>query len=505
LHADLVVGIAGALARGQNRSVNSLAPGPAVGPPVSGGPEDVPELHPASALVLPMVARGKTLGALALVSRAPRRFDSHAERLLAEDFAGHAAIALDNARLYRDVQVSDRCKNEFLAMLAHELRNPLAPIRNACEIFRALAPDQPELAAARDMIDRQVQNLVRLVDDLLDISRITSGKIELRCEPAEIASVVAQAVEVSRPIIEARGHRLTVSMPPEPTWVRADPLRLAQVLANLLNNAAKYTEVGGRITLSASREGGDAVFRVRDTGVGIAADMLPRIFDLFAQANTSLERSRDGLGVGLTLVKRLVELHGGTVQAASAGPGKGSEFTVRVPMLAEPQPRDQPSGNGELTGEAAARRVLLVDDNQDAAKSLATLLRLGGHEVRLAHDGATALKTAESFQPEVVLLDIGLPGMDGYEVARRLRKEVHLNRSLVAALTGYGHDDDRRRSRAAGIDIHFVKPVDLEALQAMLARPSELRAELHGGPAAPIESVPSSATPELSEAGGCGG
>ena len=202
LHADLAASIASALARGQNRSVNSFAPGPAVGPLVSGQPEDVPEIVPASALVLPMAARGKMLGALALVSRAPRRYDSHADRLLAEDFASHAAIALDNARLYRDVQVSDLCKNEFLAMLAHELRNPLAPIRNACEIFRALAPDQPELATARDMIDRQVQNLVRLVDDLLDISRITSGKIELRCEPAEIASIVAQAVEVSRPIIE---------------------------------------------------------------------------------------------------------------------------------------------------------------------------------------------------------------------------------------------------------------------------------------------------------------
>jgi signal transduction histidine kinase/DNA-binding response OmpR family regulator len=446
-------------------------------PPANSTPIDpTPRQSLRSAVVLPLVARDRILGALTLGRRASQ--NRAIDQDLAEDFAGRAAFALDNARLYRSIQESDRRKNEFLAMLAHELRNPLAPIRNACQILRLLAPNQPELVSARDMIDRQVHHLVRLVDDLLDISRITRGKIQLRAEPVEVTSVLARALEVSRPLIEAREHQLTVNEPPEPLWVRADPMRLAQVLANLLNNAAKYTEPGGHITVSAGREGEEAVFRVRDTGMGIPPEMIGSIFDLFTQAERSLDRAQGGLGIGLTLVKRLVELHGGTVEAHSVGAGHGSEFVVRLPALAErPELPEHSSGAG---GEEAGKpvRVLLVDDNVDAAESLATLLRLQSHEVRLAHEGLTAVKTAESFRPDVVLLDIGLPGMDGYEVAHRLRAETGLNETLLVALTGYGQEDYRRRSRAAGIDVHMVKPVDLEALYTLLARPAELRAEL---------------------------
>jgi signal transduction histidine kinase/DNA-binding response OmpR family regulator len=479
LHPDLKAAIAQVLDAGESRLLPKLATGSAV---IAENTQqiDLPAFELTAAVVLPLVGRGKMLGALAAGVGPSGRVYGPADLALAEDLTGRAAIALDNARLYRDIQKSDRAKNEFLAMLAHELRNPLAPIRNACQILRVVAPDQPELTTARDMIDRQVQHLVRLVDDLLDISRITRGKIQLRPEPVEVAAVVARAVEVSRPLIEARKHQLTVREPSERLWVRADPLRLAQVLANLLNNAAKYTEEGGRIWLSAQRDGRHVAFRVRDTGIGIPAEMLPNIFDLFTQVDRSIDRSEGGLGIGLTLVKRLVEMHGGSVRAYSAGPGKGSEFLVRLPALAEPPSDAATEYDDKQSTGLASRRVLLVDDNVDAAESLATLLRLQGHDVRLAHDGVTALKTAESFQPEVVLLDIGLPGMDGYEVAERLRREVKLSDALLAALTGYGRDDDRRRSRAAGIDIHLVKPVDLAALQAMLARPLELRTELHG-------------------------
>jgi signal transduction histidine kinase/DNA-binding response OmpR family regulator len=479
LHPALAAAIGRVIATGQSELLD-LPPRPVIAPCREDPPNYLPDFPLTGGVVLPLVGRGKPLGALTLALGPSGRAYKPADLLLAEDLASRAAIALDNARLYRDIQESDRRKNEFLAMLAHELRNPLAPIRNACQILRLLGTDNLELATARDMIERQVQHLVRLVDDLLDISRITRGKIQLRAEPTQVANIMTRALEVSRPLMEERGQHLSVRGPSEPLWIRADPVRLAQVLANLLNNAAKYTAEGGRICLSADRENGQAVFRVRDTGIGIPAEMLPCIFDLFTQVERSLDRSQGGLGIGLTLVKRLVELHGGTVEAASAGAGRGSEFTVRLPLLAEPPRNSAHLGNSQPDAQATPRRVLLVDDNPDAVDSLATLLRLQGHDVRLAHDGVVALKTAESFQPEVILLDIGLPGMDGYEVAERLRAEVKLDGALLAALTGYGQEDDRRRSRAAGIDVHLVKPVDLEALQAMLARPTEIRAELRG-------------------------
>jgi signal transduction histidine kinase/DNA-binding response OmpR family regulator len=478
LHPELAAAITQVLDTGESRLLPKVSGGQAVAAEQTAA-NALPSLELTAAVVLPLLGRGRILGALAAAIGPSGRDYGPADLALAEDLAGRAAIALDNARLYRDIQESDRAKNEFLAMLAHELRNPLAPIRNACQILRVVAPEQPELIAARDMIDRQVQHLVHLVDDLLDIARIKRGKIQLRQEPINVLTVMARAVEVSRPLIEARKHELTVREPSEPLWVHADPMRLAQVLANLLNNAAKYTGEGGHIWLSCQREGRHAAFRVRDTGIGIPGEMLPNVFELFTQADRSIDRSEGGLGIGLTLVRRLTELHGGSVQAFSAGPGKGSEFLVRLPALAEAPPYARDSDGARRSTDSVCRRILLVDDNVDAAQSLATLLRLQGHDVRLAHEGITALKTAESFQPEVVLLDIGLPGMDGYEVAERLRRDVKLGDALLAALTGYGRDDDRRRSRAAGIDIHLVKPVDLDALQAMLARPLEIRTELH--------------------------
>jgi signal transduction histidine kinase len=438
----------------------------ALNQPPSGG-EPAPDFELRSVLITPLVGRGRVMGALSLATGpSGRRYDS-SDRALAEDLAGRAAIAIDNARLYREVQEADHRKNEFLSMLAHELRNPLAPIRNAVHLLRLRGGQEPELNAIRDLIDRQVQQLVRLVDDLLDISRITRGKIRLQNEPLSVAAVVAQAVETSRPLIDARRQTLTVTLPDEPLQVQGDPVRLAQVLGNLLNNAAKYTEEGGKIALTAAREGDEVVLRVRDSGVGIPADMLASIFELFTQVEHSLDRSQGGLGIGLTLVRRLVEMHGGRVQAVSGGAGQGSEFTVRLPLLTEVNPCAPPPNGAAHGASGDTCRILVVDDNIDAADSLATLLRMAGHDVHVCHDGADALAAVPRFRPEVVLLDIGLPGIDGYEVARRLRRQPETQEALIVALTGYGLEEDVRRSHAAGFDHHFVKPADLAALSAL--------------------------------------
>ncbi len=364
---------------------------------------------------------------------------------------------------------ADRRKDEFLAMLAHELRNPLAPLRNALEMMKLSGAAGPQLEPTRQMMERQVQQLVRLVDDLLDVSRITHGKIQLHKEPVELATVVAQALETSRTLLDARKQQLTVSLPSEPLWLDADLTRLAQVMGNLLNNAAKYTEEGGQIWLTAQRERNEVVIRVKDTGIGMTREMLKVAFDLFAQADRSLDRSQGGLGIGLTLVRRLVQLHGGSVQALSDGPGRGSEFVVRLPLLVQTRPPLQ--APEAPTGPRPSRRILVVDDNVDAAESLALILRMAGHEVRTAYRGPTALEAARTFQPEVVLLDIGMPGMDGYDLARRLRQERGLQKVLLVALTGYGQEEDRRLSWSASIDFHLVKPVEHEALQSLLARP----------------------------------
>jgi two-component system CheB/CheR fusion protein len=363
---------------------------------------------------------------------------------------------------------ADRHKDEFLAMLAHELRNPLAPIRNALEIIRKAAATGPAVEPARQMIDRQVQQVVRLVDDLLDVSRITRGQIELRIVPVELAAVVSQALETSRPLLDARRHQLTVSLPSEPLYLEADATRLSQVFANLLNNAAKFTEEGGAVELTAERKGLEVVVRIRDNGIGMTPEMLTRAFDLFAQADRSLDRTQGGLGIGLTLVRRLVQLHGGSVEASSAGPGKGTELVVRLPVLQGPRPADQAPRKAE-SGPRTSRRILVVDDNVDSAESLAHFLGMSGHQVRTAYGGPAALELARAYQPEAVLLDIGMPGMDGYELARRLRQEPGLEEILLVALTGYGQEADRRRSRQATINYHLVKPVDPEALEALLA------------------------------------
>jgi len=422
-----------------------------------------------SALILPMRARNQLLGILTLALGPSNRRFGPAEILLGEDLAGRAAVFLDNARLYRDIQESDARKNEFLAMLAHELRNPLAAIRGAVQILglSELSPDK--ISWARAIIDRQVNQLVRLVDDLLDVARITQGKIRLHMEPVELSSVVDLAVELSNPIIESRRHCLSVSCPNGPLWVRGDATRLAQVLANLLNNAAKYTDEGGQIWLSVEREQERALLRVRDNGIGIPEHMVTCIFDPFTQVNRSLDRSQGGLGIGLTLVRHLVEMHGGSVSVTSKGPNQGSEFLVCLPLLLE-APVPQTAASQSQTVASAQRRVLVVDDNRDIAESLAIILSENGHEVRMAHDGPTALEVAQAFGPQVVLLDIGLPGIDGYGVARRMRKLPELDGALLVALTGYGQPEERRRAEEAGFDIHLVKPVDLQTVIELMNR-----------------------------------
>jgi CheY-like chemotaxis protein len=325
---------------------------------------------------------------------------------------------------------------------------------------------------ARDMIDRQVRHMARLIDDLLDVSRITCGKIQLRPKRIDLASVVARAVDSCRPLIESRNHHLEVELPPEPVTLFADPTRLEQVLANLLHNAAKYTEAGGQIWLTTAVEGDAVALQVRDTGIGIPPHMLGRVFDLFMQGHPTLDRAEGGLGIGLTLVRRLMEMHGGRVEVYSDGPGKGSTFTVRMPLpkgeVAEPAPA--PQKPAEVQVPAAPKHVLVVDDNKSAAEMLTLMLRMDGHEVRVAHDGPGALREARVWSPEVVLLDIGLPGMNGYEVARHLLGDNGAAHPLLVAMTGYGQEEDRRRSREAGFAHHLVKPVDPQELRNLLAR-----------------------------------
>ena len=369
---------------------------------------------------------------------------------------------------------ADQRKDEFLAMLAHELRNPLAPVRNSLHILRVRGLDEATVDRARQMMERQVEHLVRLVDDLLDVSRIMRGKIVLRKEPVKVAAVVARALETAQPVIDAQGHEVNVSLPPEPLIVEGDLIRLSQVVGNLLTNAAKYTEKAGRIWLTAERDRQELLIRVQDNGLGIPPEMLPKVFDLFMQAERSLDRSQGGLGIGLTLVKRLVEMHNGSVTAFSEGPGKGSTFTIRLPLM---QPSDiatpkwmQKDGNvGQQVAAMPRRRVLVVDDNVDAAESLAMMLRMWHHDVLTVHDGPQALGAAPSYRPEIVILDIGLPGISGYEVARRIRERPEFADVLLVAMTGYGQDEDRRRSQEAGFDYHLTKPASPEELQKLIA------------------------------------
>lgn len=365
---------------------------------------------------------------------------------------------------------ADRRKDEFLAMLAHELRNPLAPIRNSVQLLKEQdAASSPMLEWCRNVIDRQSSHMARLLDDLLDVARTMQGKVSLKTEHFNLAEIIDSAMETCSPLIKARGLKPVILHSATPQWLKGDRFRLAQVLSNLLNNAAKYTDEGGQITLSVGQEESMAIIKVRDTGIGIAPDMLPHIFDLFIQADGSLSHSQGGLGIGLTLVRRLVEMHGGTVEAYSAGIGQGSEFTVRLPLLLNEHNEAVKSESlGGTMPSCPKLRILVVDDYLDALDSLSMLLQAEGHEVDTANSGTKAIERAQAFRPQVVLLDIGLPDMDGYEVARRLREIPETQLAVLIALTGYGQPEDRARSKRAGFDHHLLKPVDPDILSTLL-------------------------------------
>jgi signal transduction histidine kinase/ActR/RegA family two-component response regulator len=390
------------------------------------------------------------------------QIDGHARVVVAHDNITPRKLAEEA------LQIADRRKDEFLATLAHELRNPLAPIQSAVQVMKLLSDGDQQLRGAREVIDRQVTHMTRLVDDLLDVSRITRGKIRLQIEQVDVASVVRRAVETVRPFVDAAHHRLTLSLPVEPLTVEGDPVRLGQVVGNVLHNAAKYTPVGGRLHLNLRREGSAAVIRVQDSGVGISPEMLPRIFDLFVQADGEPERGQTGLGIGLALARRLVELHGGTIEAASGGPGRGTEFTIRLPALglSAAQSSHSPGDSAEVHGEGPT--VLVVDDNVDSATMLATFLGLLGYSVRTAHEGHSALAALAAAPADIAILDIGMPRMDGYELARRLSAGEVPRPRLLVAVSGYGRDEDKRRAAEAGFDEHFVKPVDPEHLHALI-------------------------------------
>ncbi len=432
-------------------------------------PEDRPS--PVVGLTAPLIGRGgRPLGHISVAGKADGQFTEDDAAILTQ-LAHMAAVAFDNARLYEELREGDRRKDEFLATLAHELRNPLAPIRNSLQVMRLAGNNARAAEDSRATIERQVRQMVRLIDDLLDLSRISRGKLELRKERVELAAVLNSALETSRPLIEQSGHQLTVALPGEPISLEADPTRLAQVFSNLLNNAAKYTERDGQIRLTAERKGDSVTVRVRDNGVGISAEMLPRIFEMFTQVGHSLERSQGGLGIGLTLVRRLAEMHGGTVEAHSAGPGCGSEFVVRLSVAPDMKFRAAQGSpeNGESVAARPCRRILVVDDNRDAVDSLTQLLRMLGNDVQAAYDGMEAVDAAARFRPEVVLLDIGLPRLNGFEAARRIREQPGGQGMVLIALTGWGQESDRKRSREAGFDQHLTKPVELETLQRLLA------------------------------------
>lgn len=410
---------------------------------------------------------GRCLGTIRVADKQEGDFTEEDELVL-EQLAAIASVGIENARLLESLQEQDKRKDEFLATLAHELRNPLAPIRNGLTLL-GMCPveESPPLVA---MMDRQLTQLVRLVDDLLDVSRVTTGKIKLQLENIDLREIVAAAIEASRPLSESFRHEVQVSLPAEPLHLKADRTRLAQILTNLLNNAAKYTPPGGHIRLTAERDHDFVAIHITDTGIGIPSEMLSRVFDMFLQVGTA-ERTQDGLGIGLTLVQRLVQMHGGTITAESQGPNRGSTFTVRLPL----QPANDMSAlrGSSLAvdsgrGATTSRRILVVDDNIDGAKSLAKSLELSGHTLCVAHNGPDALTTARDFHPEVVFLDIGLPGISGYDVARQIRSDKELRDISLIALTGWGSEKDKRLATDAGFDHHLTKPVEFSVLKQLL-------------------------------------
>jgi signal transduction histidine kinase/CheY-like chemotaxis protein len=448
-------------------------------------PADLPFVR-----VLPFTVGERTLGVAVLGAAQPHLAD---ETTLLE-LVTRAAIAFDNSQLYSTLKVemarskeaeeklqqANRRKDEFLAMLSHELRNPLAPIRSAAEIMRKIAPDDPRLTWAREVVERQVTHMAQIVDDLLDVSRITQGKVTLQRQPVELAKVLFHSIETARSQLEAKQHKLSVNIPPTPIWVQGDFARLAQVFGNLLHNAAKYTPDNGKLEIGVTAERGSVAVSVRDNGIGIDPALLPHVFEPFTQGVRTLDRSQGGLGVGLAVVERLVALHDGQVEVSSDGMGRGAEFRVILPCISEVRQGVAAASVEQVVMQAPRKRVLVIDDNNDAAEAIAVFLRLEGHDVQTANDGPQALASADIFAPEVAVVDIGLPGMDGYELARRFAQRI----PLLIALTGYGQSEDRQRSQEAGFHHHFVKPANPREITAVIRKhaaaqsaPEQRRAE----------------------------
>lgn len=427
----------------------------------------VAQLRPHAVISVPLKIRERTIGVIGLVACEPSRRYSQHEVTIAESLAERVAVAVDNARLFHAVKEASRQKDEFLAMLAHELRNPLAAIRYAVMLGQ-LTPDQLP-ADTLNIIDRQTANLAHLIDDLLDVSRISRDKITLRRRPTDVATIVNSAATTVRPVIEEKQHALDLDLPEEPIPLFVDPTRTEQIIANLLTNAAKYTNNGGHILVRGRSEGGRACIDVIDTGIGLSPDLLTRAFDLFAQADRTLDRSEGGLGIGLTVARKLAEMHGGTIEVRSEGLGHGSTFTVRLPLGDRPFAASESSSHTVDAGAVGQRKILVVDDNRDTATSCAAIFKALGHDVQTAFDGFAALEAARAFHPEAIFLDLGLPGMNGFDVARTLRSEG-FNDQTIVAVSGYGQPDDRQRSRDAGFDDHLVKPVPHEDLLGILQR-----------------------------------
>ncbi len=416
----------------------------------------------------PLVKAGRLVAMMAVHQRTPRRWSAE-EIALVDAVVERCWAHIERVRSTEALREADRHKSAFLATLAHELRNPLAPIRNGIEILRMGEGQPAMLAKVRAMMARQVDHMVHLVNDLLDIARVSTGKVALKVERVELQAIVASAVETSQPLLDGGRHTLSVRVPERPVWLDVDVVRISQVLSNLLSNAAKYTPPGGQVTVEGFTEGGQAVIRVLDTGIGIPHEAMGSIFDMFTQVTRSLDRSKGGLGIGLSLVRHLVMLHGGTVGVDSAGPGRGSCFTVRLPLAAQGAAAPAAEGAAASANAAAKLRILVADDNRDAADTLAALLAAGGHAVRTVYDGRQAVQAAPDFAPDLAFLDIGMPGMDGYQTARALRAVPQLAGLRLAALTGWGASEDRARSREAGFDHHLLKPAGPEQLAEVLA------------------------------------
>ena len=437
---------------------------------VANAPAFAPKRSWSSVIVAPLIARDLPLGAIVCAIQGTRRRFEPSDIALIENLASRAATALDNAQLFQTIREGERRKDEFLAMLGHELRNPLAAITNAGELTKLLNPNEPTFEESLEIIRQQAALMKRLVDDLLDVSRITSGRIQLQKSRVDAGEIVARVAELSGPLLTSRGHTFHLDIPDRPIMLDADPFRLEQILSNLLVNAAKYTDPGGEIWFSVARQNDEAVFRVKDTGIGIGPDLLPNVFDLFSQANRSLHRSEGGLGIGLTIVRGLTDLHGGRVSVKSEGFGHGAEFIVYLPLPVE-EPVVEPLPERQLAPpNQQPRRILVVEDQPALSRVTVALLEKLGHEVRAAADGPEALMAVKEYHPEVVLLDIGLPGMDGYEVARCLRTEMGASAPLLVAMTGYGQHEINRHACKAAFDHHLVKPADMGALRELLTQ-----------------------------------